>query len=94
MASAHEGLYYPTIYSGILTSVLDDKRRIVVPKEMADELGLSEGTMVAFQKGKDGIIVKKIEGTAESLNEIMSSNPKRTGKPESIEESEIKRIWR
>jgi len=65
----------------------------VVPKEMADELGLSEGTTVKFLKGKDGIIVKKIEGTADNLKEVMSWNPKRTGEPESIEESEIKTIW-
>lgn len=77
-----------------MSSVLDDKRRIVVPKEIADELGFSEGTMVAFRKGKEGIIVKKIKGPANNLREIMSWNPKRTGKPEPIKESEIKRIWR
>lgn len=77
-----------------MTSVLDEKRRVVLPKDIAEELGLVEGSTVAFKKEKDAVIIKKVEETEDSLREIMSWNPKRTGKLKPVKEDEIKEIWR
>lgn len=76
-----------------MTSVLDEKRRLVLPKELAEELGLGEGGVFTFQKGKDSIVVKKAKGKMRDLRDIMSWNPERTGKPEIIREKETKEIW-
>ena len=35
-----------------LSSVMDQKRRIVLPSEVTEELGLREGSEVAFEKHK------------------------------------------
>lgn len=73
--------------------MLDEKRRVVLPKEIAEELGLIEGTAVAFKKGKGIVIMKKVEKTEDTLREVMSWNPKRTGRLAAVKESEIKEIW-
>jgi bifunctional DNA-binding transcriptional regulator/antitoxin component of YhaV-PrlF toxin-antitoxin module len=76
-----------------MTSVLDAKRRLVLPKDIAEELGLVEGNVVAFRKQKDAVIVTKVEKTEDSLRQMMSWNPKRTGKAKPVKEDDIKRIW-
>jgi AbrB family looped-hinge helix DNA binding protein len=76
-----------------MSSVLDEKRRVVLPKEVVEELGLAEGTAVAFEKGK-GVVIMKKKGTKEDpLREAMSWNPKRTRRPRPVREREIKEIW-
>ena len=77
-----------------MTSVLDEKRRVVLPKEIAEELGLVEGTPVSFKKGKGLVIMQKAKRGGDALKETMAWNPKRTGKPAPVEEAEIKEMWR
>jgi len=77
-----------------MTSILDDKRRVVLPKDIADELGLVEGSAVTFKKEKGFVTVKKAKETEDSLGETMSWDPKRTRKPQPVKEDEIKEIWR
>ena len=76
-----------------MTSVLDEKRRVVLPKELVDELGLAEGAAVAFERKGDVVIVKKIGDIEDPLRGVMSWNPKRTKKPQPVREREIKEIW-
>ena len=76
-----------------MTSVLDEKRRVVLPKDLVEELGLAEGAAVAFEKKGDTVIVKKIGDTEDILRGVMSWNPKRTKKPQPVREREIKEIW-
>jgi AbrB family looped-hinge helix DNA binding protein len=74
--------------------VLDEKRRVVLPKEMAEELGLVEGSSVSFKKERDTVVLRKIaDANDDPLREIMSWNPKRRGKPQAVKEREIKEIW-
>lgn len=75
------------------SSVLDDKRRVVLPKEIAEELGLAEGTAVAFERRKDTVIMKKATGLKDALREMMLWDPARTKRPQRVKESEIKEIW-
>jgi AbrB family looped-hinge helix DNA binding protein len=77
-----------------MTSVLDDKRRVVLPKEIADELGLVEGSTVTFKTEKGVVTVKKAKEAEDSLRETMSWDPKRTRMPRPVKEDEIKEIWR
>jgi len=76
-----------------MVSVLDEKRRVVLPKEIAEEFGLVEGTPVAFEKGRGGVIIKKVKKIEDPLREMMSWNPKRTRKLSPVKEKEIKEIW-
>ena len=86
-----------------LSSVMDQKRRIVLPSEVTEELGLREGSEVAFEKRKGSVVLKKApakkakEGKKKDddpLVRVMSWNPPRTGKPLPVVEAEIKKIWR
>lgn len=76
-----------------MRSVIDEKRRVTIPKPLADDLGLQKGTAVVFRRAKDVILMKETK-LNDSLEEIMSWNPRRTSKPELISEREMKEIWR
>lgn len=73
---------------------MDEKRRVVLPRDVAEELGLVEGSAVTFKKGKGVVIVRRAETTEDELREIMSWNPKRAGKLTPVKERELKEIWR
>ena len=75
-----------------MTSVLDEKRRVVLPKDIAEELGLVEGSAVAFKKKKGVVLMKKVKKSEDVLREMMSWNPKRAGRLSPVKESEIKEI--
>ena len=75
------------------SSILDEKRRIVLPKDIAEELGLTEGTTVAFERKKRVVIMKKVPKKKDALREMMLWNPTRTRKPQPVRESEVKEIW-
>ena len=79
-----------------MASVLDEKRRVVLPKELAEELGLAEGTPVIFKRSDDGIVIQKLEvgGEADALRRAMEWNPRRRGTPKKVREDEVKAIWR
>ena len=87
-----------------LSSVVDQKRRIVLPPEVTEELGLHEGSEVAFEKRKGSVVLKKApvkkvnsgrkKKDEDPLVRAMSWNPQRTGKPLPAVEAEIKEIWR
>lgn len=65
-----------------------------MPKEIAEDLGLAEGTAVAFERRKDMVIIKKAAtGQKDSLREMMLWDPARTKKPQRVTEREIKEIW-
>ncbi len=76
-----------------MVSVLDDKRRVVLPRDVVEELGLKEGSEVAFENRKGVVIMKKVGENEDPLRQAMSWNPKRVRKPEPIREKEIKEMW-
>ena len=86
-------ILYPTLYRGMQSSVLDEKRRVVLPKDMAEKLGLAEGTSLTFESKKDAIIMRKEMKKKDALREMMSWNPTRTKRPQRVAESEVKEIW-
>jgi AbrB family looped-hinge helix DNA binding protein len=76
-----------------MTPVLDEKRRVVLPRDVAEELDLVEGSEVEFEKEKGVVIIKKAGAKEDKLRKIMSWNPKRTGKVRPVREAEVKEIW-
>lgn len=82
---------FPTLISGM--SKLDEKGRVVIPKIVVKELGLSKGDEVLFEKrGKDFVIRKKRKGKS-GLKELMDWNPERRGEPVPVSPIEMKEIW-
>ncbi len=73
--------------------MLDEKRRVVLPRDVTDELGLVEGSEVAFEKGKGMVIIKKAGKKEDTLRKIMAWNPTRTRKVMPVKEAEVKEIW-
>jgi len=67
---------------------------VVIPKLIAEELGLEEGDLVAFEKVGDDFAIRKLGAPKKRLEEVMGWNPKRTGKPEPVAPKEMKRIWK
>ncbi len=76
-----------------MTSVLDEKRRVVLPKDVVEELGLAEGAAVAFERKGGVVIVKKVADSEDPLRGVMSWNPKRTKKAQTVRERDVKEIW-
>lgn len=74
--------------------MLDQKRRVVLPKDVADELGLVEGSEVAFEKGRGAVVLRKVAKGEDSLKDAMSWDPKRVRKLLPVREAEIKEVWR
>lgn len=77
-----------------MSSIVDEKGRIVIPKHLAEELGLTKGDKVIIEKKMQSLIIKKAKVTEKRLEKIMSWNPKRMGKPEPISPLEMKEIWK
>ncbi|MCP8314207.1 MAG: AbrB/MazE/SpoVT family DNA-binding domain-containing protein [archaeon] len=77
-----------------MSSIIDGKGRIVIPKHLAEEIGLTKGDKVIFEKKKQFLMIKKAKAPEKRLDEIMSWNPKRTGKPEPVSPREMKEIWK
>jgi len=76
------------------TAILDERGRLVLPKELAEELGVSKGDEIVFErKGKDFVVVRA-SSKRERLEEVMDWNPERTGKPESTSPKSMKGIWK
>jgi AbrB family looped-hinge helix DNA binding protein len=76
------------------TAILDDRGRVVLPKELAEELGVSRGDLVVFERKGKSFVVGKSSSKKDRLEEIMEWNPERTGKPESVTPKSMKGIWK
>jgi len=77
-----------------MTSTLkvDSKGRIVLPKEVRNELG---DKLILEKRGKGFLILPgKGRGFLEEFKVVMSSKPKRKGKPENWGPSKIKSTWK
>ena len=75
-------------------AVLDDRGRIVLPKDVAEELGVSKRDAVLFERRGGDFVVIKAPSKRERLEEIMDWNPQRSGKIERVSPKDMKGIWR
>jgi AbrB family looped-hinge helix DNA binding protein len=76
------------------TAILDERGRVVLPKELADELGVSKGDMIVFEKRGKDFVLARAASKKERLDEMMDWNPERTGKPERVSPKSMKGIWK
>ena len=76
------------------TAILDERGRVILPKELADELGVSKGDVVVFEKKGRDFVVTKAASKRERLEEVMDWDPERSGKPESATPGNMKGIWK
>lgn len=67
---------------------------MVLPKEVADELGVLKGDLVVFEKRGKDFVVARASSKRERLEEIIDWNPERTGKPENVSPKRMKGIWK
>ena len=83
-----------TVGRSMPTAVLDERGRVVLPKALTEELNVSKGDLVIFErKGKD-FVVSKASLKKDRLEEVMEWNPERTGKPENVSPKSMKGIWK
>ncbi len=75
-------------------AILDDRGRVVLPKDILQELGASSGDTVVFEKRGKDFVVKKALSKTKRLEEIMDWNPKRTGRVEKVTPKTMKEIWK
>jgi len=78
----------------VSTAVLDDRGRIVLPKQVLEELGASRGDAVAFEMRGKELVVIKVSSKRGRLEEIMDWDPRRTGKVERAAPKDMKEIWK
>ena len=76
------------------TAVLDDRGRVVLPKDVLEELGASAGDVVIFEKRREDFTIAKASSRGGRLEEIMDWDPKRTGKIEKVRPKAMKGIWK
>jgi len=79
-----------------LKAVLDERGRIVLPREVLEELGASKGDAVTFERREKEIVITKASavGRKKPLEELMDWNPERTGRVESVSPKAMKGIWK
>jgi AbrB family looped-hinge helix DNA binding protein len=77
-----------------MPQVVDQRRRVVIPKHVATTLGIKSGDQVVFEKMGDRYAIAKLDQRVDRLAEIMDRDPKRTGKPLPVSPGEIKKIWK
>ena len=75
-------------------AVLDDRGRVVLPKDVLEQLGASKGDAVIFERRGKDLVLMTAPSKREQLGEIMDWNPKRTGKIERVSPKAMKGIWK
>ncbi|MCP8317981.1 MAG: AbrB/MazE/SpoVT family DNA-binding domain-containing protein [archaeon] len=73
-------------------AILDKKGRIVIPRQLRDELGLSEGSKVRLMLSKEKIIVTKPLSPEEFINEMEGCIKEGSSIPK-VNPLELKKIW-
>lgn len=74
-----------------ITVKVDSKGRICIPAEIREEIG----DVATIKKTKEGylIVPGKKENFLEEFQKLISSEPKRKGKPRLASPEEMKSIW-
>ena len=76
------------------TAVLDDRDRVVLPREVVEELGASKGDVVGFERRGRDFVITKAPSKKARIEEIMDWNPNRKGKVEGVTPKAMKKIWK
>jgi bifunctional DNA-binding transcriptional regulator/antitoxin component of YhaV-PrlF toxin-antitoxin module len=88
-------LFVPLSSGGIVEQInlkIDSKGRLCIPAEIREEIG----DTATLKKTSEGylIIPGKREDFLEEFRKVITSKPRRTGKPKLVSPEEMKSIWR
>lgn len=75
-------------------AILDERGRVMLPKDVAEQLGVSKRDAVLFERRGGDFVITRAPSKEERLEEIMDWNPKRTGKLEGVSPKAMKEIWK
>jgi bifunctional DNA-binding transcriptional regulator/antitoxin component of YhaV-PrlF toxin-antitoxin module len=75
-------------------TIVDQRGRVLIPEEIRESAGLTSGAMVAIEKAKDVVVIKRLRKHKRGWRQLCGLAPERTGKPEWPSTEEIKDIWR
>jgi AbrB family looped-hinge helix DNA binding protein len=74
------------------TTVVDDKGRIVVPKQLRNEMRISEGSRVSVQIEKEKLVVSRAVDPEEFITEMEGFVRKGSRVP-LVDPLSLRRIW-
>lgn len=77
---------------GIMATLVDDKGRVLVPKDLRERFGLEPGCAVIIEADGHGIRLRRAIPVQEALRRLMGIIPADGRKP-SMDPLDIKRIW-
>ena len=74
-------------------TTIDHRGRVVIPKEIRDNMQLKEGIILKVEKRDKEIIIRPARKTKKSIKEFYAQDPERTGDIKWPTPEEIKNIW-
>ncbi len=74
-------------------TIMDERGRVLIPQEIRERLGLSEGTIVEIAEVGKEVVLKPISRKRRTWKDLCGTEPQRTGKPKWPTVKEIKSIW-
>ena len=88
-------MFVPLSSGGIVEQInlkIDSKGRLCIPAEIREEIG----DTATLKKTSEGylIIPSKREDFLDEFRKVITSEPKRKGKPKLVSPEEMKSIWR
>lgn len=75
-----------------MTTLVDERGRILVPKDLRQQFGLEPGCPVIVEADADGIRLRRAIPRKEALDRLAGIIPKSAGPP-AASPLDIKRIW-
>lgn len=75
-----------------MSTLVDERGRILVPKDLRAQFGLEPGCAVIIEADADGIRLRRAIPREEALGRLAGVIPKASGRS-SIEPLDAKRIW-
>lgn len=77
---------------GIVSTLVDERGRVLVPKDLRAQFGLEPGCPVIIEADADGIKLRRAIPRKEALDRLAGVIPKTAGRPP-IDPLEAKRMW-
>jgi len=86
----------PIVASDVSSAKIDSKGRILLPPSLRGELDLEPGDSVSLKKTRGGLVVTPARKAdyLSRFREMVTTPPKRTGKPRNPTPSQMKKIWK
>lgn len=77
---------------GTMSTLVDERGRVLVPKDLRAQFGLEPGCPVVIEADADGIKLRRAIPRKEALDRLAGIIPKSAGRP-AIDPLDAKRIW-